>query len=194
MSNEQHSQSEDHGTLIKTPKQLITVVILAFIVPIIIIIMLVNFVATGDKVGAGGSGQTPESIAQRIQPVAQFEIRDPSAPRVFMTGEQVYLAVCVNCHSSGLLNAPKVGDNAAWGTLIGTGFDTMLGYAIKGKNNMPAKGGNADLDDFEIARAIVHMANLSGGSLPEPKEPAPAAPAAATDGAAATEATPAATK
>jgi cytochrome c5 len=34
---------------------------------------------------------------------------------------------------------------------------------------MPAKGGNPDLDDLEVARAVVHMANASGGKLKEPE-------------------------
>jgi cytochrome c5 len=35
---------------------------------------------------------------------------------------------------------------------------------------MPAKGGNPDLDDLEVARAVVHMANASGGKFKEPAE------------------------
>jgi hypothetical protein len=42
---------------------------------------------------------------------------------------------------------------------------------------MPAKGGNPALDDFEITRAVVYMANNSGSKFDEPVEPAPAAPA-----------------
>ena len=52
----------------------------------------------------------------------------------------------------------------------------MLAVAIKGKGAMPPRGGVADLTDFELARAIVFMANQSGGSLKEPA--APKAPAA----------------
>jgi cytochrome c5 len=33
---------------------------------------------------------------------------------------------------------------------------------------MPAKGGNPDLDDLEVARAVVHMANASGAKFKEP--------------------------
>ena len=35
--------SDQHNALIKTPRQLITVVILAFVVPVIVIILLANF-------------------------------------------------------------------------------------------------------------------------------------------------------
>jgi cytochrome c5 len=50
---------------------------------------------------------------------------------------------------------------------------------VKGKGAMPAKGGNPALDDFEIERAVVYMANSAGGKFAEPAEPKPAAPAAA---------------
>ena len=35
---------------------------------------------------------------------------------------------------------------------------------------MPPRGGNPELSDLEISRAIVHMGNLSGGKLKEPAE------------------------
>ncbi|UUZ57220.1 hypothetical protein LP419_18785 [Massilia sp. H-1] len=48
-----------------------------------------------------------------------------------------------------------------------------------GLNAMPAKGGNPDLDDVEIKRAVVYMANKGGAKFDEPKAPEAAAPAAA---------------
>jgi hypothetical protein len=53
----------------------------------------------------------------------------------------------------------------------------MLATAIKGKGAMPPRGGAADLSDYELTRAIVYMANQSGGSLKEPPAPKPAAAA-----------------
>ena len=44
---------------------------------------------------------------------------------------------------------------------------------------MPAKGGNPDLDDIEVERVVVLMANSAGAKFAEPAVPAPAAPAAA---------------
>lgn len=178
MSNAQQNHSEEQASPIKTPRQLITVVILAFVVPIIVILLLVNFVASGTKPNAGSDAQTAESIEARIKPVAGFELRDANAPRVFQTGEAVYKAVCATCHAAGVAGAPKFGDSASWAKFVSTGFDAMLKVAIHGKGAMPAKGGNPDLDDFEVARAVVYMANNSGASFKEPAEPAPAAPAA----------------
>ena len=171
MSNEQE-HTEEHGSLIKTPKQLIVTVVLAFLVPIIIIIMLVNMVAAGSKTGAGSNTLTPEAIDKRIAPVAQFELVDANAPKVFKTGEQVYSTVCTACHAAGVAGAPKFGDKDAWAKYIKEGFESMLNVALHGKGAMPAKGGNPALDDFEVARAVVYMANHSGADFPEPKEPA----------------------
>jgi hypothetical protein len=38
--------SDEHQAFIKTPKQLITVVVLSFIVPIVIIVLLANYVTS----------------------------------------------------------------------------------------------------------------------------------------------------
>jgi cytochrome c5 len=183
MTDTQHAP-EDHIPPIKTPRQLIVVVILAFLIPIIIIVLLVNFVASGTKSNAGSDALTPAAIEARIKPVAGYEYRDANAPRVFQTGEQVFKAVCTTCHTAGVAGAPKFGNAADWGKYIPTGFDAILQVALHGKGAMPAKGGNPDLDDFEVARAVVYMANSGGANFPEPKEPAPAAPAAAAPDAA----------
>jgi cytochrome c5 len=71
---------------------------------------------------------------------------------------------------------------------------------------MPAKGGNPTLSDYEVARAVVYMANDGGASFKEPPAPPPmtvdgkplngagaaSAPAATSVAAAAAPATPAA--
>lgn len=171
MSNEQE-HIEEHSSPIKTPKQLVVTIVLSFVIPIAIIILLVNMVVSGNKTGAGSDTLTPEAITKRIAPVAGFELVDANAPRVFKTGEQVFAAVCTACHTAGVAGAPKVGDNAAWAPFIKAGYDTMLNVALHGKGGMPAKGGNPTLSDYEVARAVVYMANKSGASLPEPAAPA----------------------
>lgn len=192
MSNEQE-HIEEHSSPIKTPKQLVVTIVLSFVIPIAIIILLVNMVVSGNKVGAGSDTLTQEAITKRIAPVAGFELVDANAPKVFKTGEQVFAAVCTACHTAGVAGAPKMGDNAAWAPFIKSGYDTMLNVALHGKGGMPAKGGNPTLSDYEVARAVVYMANKSGASLPEPAAPAEegakkeadAAPATATAPAAA---------
>jgi len=170
--------NEEHSSPIKTPKQLITVILLSFLVPIILIVMLSQLITTGIGPNKDSQGvATDEAVAARLKPVGQVEVTDPNAPKVEKTGKEIVDAVCSACHATGALNAPKIGDKAAWASHIGGGLDHLIQNAIKGVRQMPARGGNPDLTDTEIARAIVFMANQSGASFKEPA--APAAPAAA---------------
>jgi cytochrome c5 len=173
-----------HEGPIKTPQQLIWTVVASFVVPIAIIVLLVNFVASGDKSGAGSEGMSEQAIAQRIQPVGEVTLKDASGPAQLRSGEQVYTAQCSACHAAGAAGAPKLGDEAAWGPRIKTGFEALLNSALKGKGAMAAQGGG-EFSDFEIGRAVVFMANKAGGKLDEPKAPASAASAASAADAAA---------
>jgi cytochrome c5 len=172
------SESHDHDTPIKTPKQLITVVVLAFVVPIFTIVLLVWNVTSNHKPAAGTDALTPTAVAMRIAPLARVEFKDPNAVKVLKSGEQVYKEVCTTCHGAGLAGSPKVGDVAAWAARIKTGYEALLKSAINGKGAMAPRGGNPDLDDIEIGRAIVFMTNQSGAKFSEPAAPAAPAPAA----------------
>ena len=170
----------EHESAIKTPKQLIVAVVAAFLVPIICIVLLVQYVTGSPKTGAGSDSQSKEAVAARVAPVADqnFKLVDANAPKQLQSGEDVFKATCTGCHGTGALGAPKVGDKAAWGPRIAQGYDTLLSHALKGFKQMPAKGNNPDLDDVEVGRAIVFMANQSGASFKEPE--VKAAPAAST--------------
>ncbi len=196
MSDAHAEHDLPHEGPIKTPKQLLWAVVLAFVVPILAIILLVNYVVANKMPAAGSDGMAAEAVARRIQPIGSIEIRDASDTASLKTGEQVYAAQCVACHGSGAAGAPKVGDAAAWGPRVKTGYEALLTSALKGKGAMGAQGGG-DFSDIEIGRAVVYLANQGGGKLEEPKvvaaapaqtaapapapaTTAPAAPAAAT--------------
>lgn len=166
----------EHQSLIRTPKQLVIAVTGFFLVIVLGIILLVSFVTTAPLTGAGTDGQNAEAITARMRPVAEegFTLIDANAPRVLQAGAAVYTATCAACHDSGMAGAPKTGDNSAWGARFAQGYDTLLKHAIEGIRAMPAKGGNPDLDDIEVARAVVFMSNKSGASFKEPEVPAPA--------------------
>ncbi|ONN66990.1 cytochrome c5 family protein [Herbaspirillum sp. VT-16-41] len=173
MSSAQH----EHESAIKTPKQLIAAVVAGFMVPIVCIVLLVQYVTNGQKTGAGSDSQTPEMIAARIKPVSDdgFTFRDANGPKQLLSGEEVYKTTCAACHGAGVAGAPKVGDAASWQARIAQGYDTLVTHAINGLRAMPAKGGNPDLDDVEIQRTVAYMANQSGGKFKEPEAKAPAA-------------------
>jgi len=175
------AEHAEHSSFIKTPQQLIVVVLLAFLVPIVGVVMLVQLVTS--RPHADPSALKPEAVAARIQPVGTIEVGAPAAAPGARTGEEIVKTVCGTCHVPGVAGAPKIGDKAAWAPRIKEGLNRLLaeaikGITVKGAMVMPPKGGAADLSDNEVARAIVYMANQSGGSM---KEPAPSAakPAAA---------------
>jgi len=180
----------EHESIIRTPKQLIVAVAGFFLVIVIGIILLVSFVTNTHTAGAGSESQSAAAVNARIAPLAAegFTLRDANAPKVYQSAEAVYTAVCAACHASGLAGAPKTGDAASWGPRIAQGYVTLLKHAIEGIRAMPPKGGNPDLDDVEVARAVVYMSNQGGAKFAEPAVPAaapvPAAPAAAVETAA----------
>ncbi len=165
-----NAHDEDHTGPVKNPKQLLLAVFFSFVVPVFAIIGLVYFV-TSDKKPAAGAVNMEKATAARIQKIGAVEIRD--ANRQLKTGEEVFKAQCTACHTSGAAGAPKFGDAAAWAPRVRTGYEALLTSAVKGKGVMGAQGGG-DLETLEIGRAVVYMANASGGKFDEPK----AAPAA----------------
>lgn len=173
-------EHKEHQSFIRTPKQLIAVVAGFFLVIIIGIILLVTYATSSKLTGAGTESQSPEAVAQRIQPVAEqgYTLKDTNAPKVLQTGEAIYNTTCAACHGTGAAGAPKFGDAGAWGARIAQGFDTLVQHATQGIRAMPAKGGNPDLSDVEVARAVAYMANKAGASFKEPEAPAGAAAAA----------------
>jgi cytochrome c5 len=190
MSNAHHDDHDlPHEGPIKTPKQLMWAVGLSFIVPILLIVLLANYVSSQSKPAAGSDAMTEQAVAARLQKIGSVEIKDLSDPASMKTGAQVYAAQCTACHAAGVANAPKSGDAAAWAPRIKTGYEALLTSALKGKGAMGAQGGG-DFSDFEIGRAVVYMTNQAGGTFPEPKMPAPVT-AAATDAAPAAAAAPA---
>ena len=170
-------EHDPHSSPIKTPRQLVIVVLLAFLVPITVIALLSQLFTSSSHTA---SKEDEQRVLERIKPVATVVIAEASGPKGSMTGEQVYAQVCKTCHEAGLAGAPKTGDKGAWQPRVAQGEKTLVQHAIagfQGKSGvMPPKGGNADLTDDEVHRAVVYLANQAGAGW---KEPAPTATAAA---------------
>jgi cytochrome c5 len=174
-----HHHDDAHTGPIKTPKQLAWAVLFAFVVPIVVIILLANYVTTASKPAAGTEALDAQAVACSpvfIAPVGHVEVKDVNDAAAMKTGEQVFQAQCSACHATGAAGAPKLGDAAAWGPRIKSGVETLLNSALKGKGNMGPQGGG-DFSDFEIHRAVVYLANAGGAKFEEPKMPAAAASA-----------------
>ena len=83
-------------------------------------------------------------------------------------GKEVVETVCAVCHRTGVNGAPTIGDRKAWAKLTSQGLTSLTGVALKGVRKMPPHGGNPNLTDTEIGRAITYMVNQSGGDWIEP--------------------------
>jgi len=171
------SEHDEHSSFIKTPQQLIVVVLLAFLVPITGIVLLLQLVV--NRPSSDPQLLAPEAVAKRIHPVGRIEFTDDPAYKARMAaagapaapaapakpaaaagpvdGKAIYSKVCVACHGTGVANAPKLGDKAAWAPRMEVGIDGMLKFAIAGKGAMPPRGGNPNLSDAELRAAIEYM-------------------------------------
>lgn len=169
-------QDEESSGLIKTPKQLIVVVVIALFLPVAVAVMFSQLATSGRSRG----DLSEEAVARRIQPMAQVALAGAAGGAKSARGsEDIYKAACAACHDSGVANAPKLGDKAAWAARIGGGLEKLAASGAKGKGAMPPKGG-ADLSDGEFTRVVAWLANKSGASFKETAAPkAQAAPAAA---------------
>ncbi len=172
MSQNQHDT--EHESPIKTPKQLITVIALAFLVPIVLIVLLSQYVTNIRRIDLKSAAMSPDAVAKRLKPVASVAFADTgsgaaAAPK---RGADVYKAVCSACHATGVAGAPKFGDQTAWAPRIKQGEKALLHSALNGKNAMPARGGAANLSDLEIERAMIYMADKAGATFKEPAAPA----------------------
>jgi cytochrome c5 len=175
----QAPQSHESQGPISTPQQLVAAVAAAFVVPVVIIALLVSYVSSTSGKAAGSDALSAQATTERIMPVGTVEIKMVSANAGPRSGEEVYKAVCGNCHATGMMGSPKFGDNGAWAARLGQGIDKLVEHAIKGFNAMPAQGGG-DVSDLEVHRAVAFMGNAAGGKFDEPAAPAAAASDAAS--------------
>ncbi|HYA47456.1 MAG TPA: c-type cytochrome [Burkholderiales bacterium] len=180
------SAKEDHAheSFIKTPKQLVVVVVLAFVVPILLIVLISQLVTSGRVYDKNSPAMSDAEIAKRIRPVADAN-SGASGPAIatLKSGEEIYKSVCTACHATGVSKAPKFGDRRDWAPHLRKGQKSLVQTAIKGEGAMPPRGGASNLSNIEVERAVVYMANAAGAGFREPAAPA-APPQAATQQAA----------
>jgi len=183
------SDHDEHSSVIKTPKQLIVVVLAAFIVPITVIALLTQFVTGGISVGKDDPAMSEEAVAKRLKPVGELVLAGspqaaaatattaatnvpavagaaPAAAPAAAAGgankaKSIYDASCAACHGTGVAGAPKLGDKLAWAPRIKAGNATLYNSSLKGKNAMPAKGGNPSLADADVKAVVDYMVSQS---------------------------------
>lgn len=116
------------------------------------------------------SDQTRSEIEARIKPVGDVCLQGDAScggaatasagPR---SGEDVYNAACMACHSTGAAGAPKLGEPGDWADRIAKGNDALYGGGINGLpgTGMIAKGGCMNCSDEEVRAAVDYMVENS---------------------------------
>jgi len=113
--------------------------------------------------GASAPAAAPATAAATPAPAAA-----PAAPATAVAKAEsagadagappaLYTQLCQTCHASGVANAPKIGDKAAWAPRLAQGVDGLTASAIKGKGAMPPKGGAMAATDADIKAVVAFM-------------------------------------
>lgn len=134
----------------------------------------------GGDDGGVGDPMMKTALLERIAPVASVRTSVDELPAVAESGivtggaealntevaaapteltDSIRAAVdtsCAGCHASGVANAPKFGDKAAWEERAGKGMEALVASVINGLNVMPPRGAST-LSDAEIPFAIEYM-------------------------------------
>jgi len=113
--------------------------------------------------GASAPAAAPATAAATPTPAAA-----PAAPATAVAKAEpagadagappaLYTQLCQTCHASGVANAPKIGDKAAWAPRLALGVDGLTASVIKGKGAMPPKGGAMTASDADIKAVVAYM-------------------------------------
>ncbi len=105
--------------------------------------------AASDTGAASAAGQTVAAATGAIDVAA---------------GEKIYQSACFACHLSGVADAPKLDDPAAWEPRLGQGMAGLLQSVTNGKGAMPPKGGFAHLTEDDLRNALGFMLDKAGVS------------------------------
>ncbi|HMB16817.1 MAG TPA: c-type cytochrome [Pelovirga sp.] len=78
------------------------------------------------------------------------------AANTFERGSEIYQKNCSSCHSSGIMGAPKLGDDR-----YSADIEELVTNSINGIGRMPARGGNRNLSDEDVRAAVEYMVEES---------------------------------
>ena len=144
----------------------------------VVYVLVSNLISTYQRNSIKGEVDSTHLVLnaeENLKPIGVSSTSDaPAAGAAGRDGKEIYDAVCASCHASGILDAPKLGDNSAWSARAKDGLDALLATATKGKGAMPAKGGDPSLSDSELKAVVLYMTKEAGldlgGAVEEEKE------------------------
>jgi cytochrome c5 len=161
--------NETHAGSNVTLMQKIVIVLGGILAPIFVMYMVTKSPDAPKSAVAKPADRA--DVLSNIKPLAVVALAADGGAKVQKSAEDIVNQACAACHASGMMESPKLGDNGAWTARIAQGYETLTKHAIEGIRMMPARGGNPDLTDNEIARAVAYMANGAGANFtaPEPE-------------------------
>ena len=78
-------------------------------------------------------------------------------------GRKVYESTCAGCHATGLIGAPKFGQNGDWTPRAAKGVPALYKSAMQGTpKGMPPKGGKSELSEADVRAAVDYMLARAG--------------------------------
>lgn len=139
-----------------------------------------------------------DAIAERLKPAGQLCLQGEDcgtaaapangndvADANGIDGGEIYNRVCMACHETGAAGAPVRGNEGQWADRLDKGWDELLANSINGIGAMPARGGDPNLSDEEVAAStayllepVMDVPDVAEDEAPAEEAPAEEAPAA----------------
>lgn len=150
-------QQEDKDTMAK-----IVLVIGGLVLLAAVIFLLAQLLGKVEEATVSGSTEgAKQLIAERLEPVGKVVAGAVQTGPVVRSGKEIYEGVCISCHGSGVLGAPKFGNAGDWAPRIKQGLDTLVKHAIEGIRSMPARGGDPTLSDEDVKKTVEFMVDAA---------------------------------
>ncbi len=93
-----------------------------------------NDAADSDPIAADSAAKATITNETTVEATAGAQV-----PLSAAAGKDLYAQQCHMCHDDGLLDAPKLGDKAAWAPRIAKGIDVLHQHSAQGYEKMPAQ-------------------------------------------------------
>ena len=81
-------------------------------------------------------------------------------------GRESYQAACASCHEAGNNDAPQTRNAQDWSDRSHLWQGVLFKHAEKGYLQMPAKGGNQDVSDYDVDAAAEYMLTITHPEMP----------------------------
>lgn len=140
----------------------VAVIVTGLILLVTVIFLVTRLANVVSNNSVKGELNNSAHVEANIKPVGNVATGAVAAGPVVRSGKDIVDSVCLSCHGSGVLGAPKIGEKGQWSPRASKGLDGLVKSAINGLNAMPPKGGDPTLSEENISAAISYMLEKSG--------------------------------